>query len=71
MGFIGHNIPRVILTVGNFTFLYSLYVGPIIYPFILGLDILLLVQSVMYLGIHTLTVKDQYGHKTCNSCNNC
>ena len=63
MGFVGCHIPRTVVTFGNFRFSYSLYSSPFTYPFILGLVLILPVQSVIYIGKHTLTVKDQHEHE--------
>ena len=59
--FEGHYVPRATLTFGGLNFSCSLYVGPITDFFILGLDFLLPVQSVIDLGRYTVTVKDAHG----------
>ena len=63
IGFVGHYIPKSMLTFDNFSFSFNFYVGPVMDPFILRLDVLLPVQSVTDLGKHTLIVKDQHGHE--------
>ena len=60
-GFEGHYVPRATLTFGELNFSCSLHVGPITDSFILGLDFLLPVQSVIDLGRYTVTVKDSHG----------